>query len=95
MYHLCLSVRGALHNWRDRDMKRCFSHDDGRVMTVREAKNFLMDEIAKGHDVIPTCECDNFDYKKGCLGHSDEADTPNSSNASDGSQDASPEAKKA
>lgn len=68
-YHMCLDVRGALHNWTDRQMRGVFQHDDGREMTVREAKNALMDEIAKGHKVIPCSPCDNFDYQKGCLGH--------------------------
>jgi hypothetical protein len=68
-YHLCLDVRGALHNWTDRQFKGVFKHDDGRPMSPREAKNALMDEIAKGHKVIPTCECDNFSYQTGCGGH--------------------------
>ncbi len=69
-YHLCLDVRGALHNWSDREMRGVFKHDDGRPMTPREARDTLMDEIAKGHKVIPcSSECDNFDYQEGCLGH--------------------------
>lgn len=68
-YHLGLNVRGALHNWSDRQMKGIFLHDNGRAMTAREARNMLMDQIAKGRKVIPTCECDNFDYQTGCGGH--------------------------
>ena len=68
-YHLCLDVRGALLNWTDRDFKSCFTHDDGRKMTPREARMALMDELSKGHKVIPTCACDNFDYQHGCGGH--------------------------
>lgn len=68
-YHLCLDVRGALMNWTDREMKGVFLHDDGRKMTPREAKMFLMDEIAKGHKVIPVCQCDNFSFETGCEGH--------------------------
>jgi hypothetical protein len=69
MYHLCLDVRGALHNWSDRELRGAFRHDDGRPMSPHEAKDALMDEIAKGHKVIPTCECNNFDYQRGCQGH--------------------------
>jgi hypothetical protein len=72
MYHLCLDLRGALHNWSDRQMKGVFLHDDGRTMTAREAKDVLMDEIAKGHKVIPCTPCDNFDYQTGCQGHAEE-----------------------
>lgn len=67
--HLCLDVRGALHNWNDRQMRGVFLHDDGRAMTPREARSMLMDQIAMGRKVIPTCECDNFDYQTGCGGH--------------------------
>jgi hypothetical protein len=68
-YHLCLDVRGALRNWSDRQMAGVFQHDDGRPMTILEAKDALMDEIAKGRKVIPCSPCDNFDYQRGCLGH--------------------------
>jgi hypothetical protein len=71
-YHLCLDVRGALHNWTDRQFKGVFLHDDGRKMTAREAKNALMDEIALGHRVIPCAPCDNFDFQAGCGGHETE-----------------------
>jgi hypothetical protein len=74
--HLCLDVRGALHNWSDREFKGVFKHDDGRPMTPREAKDALMDEIAKGHKVIPCGPCDNFDFQKGCLGHPDMKGVP-------------------
>lgn len=74
-YHLCLNVRGALLNWSDSDLASCMTYDDGRKMTAREVKLFLMDEIAKGHKVIPTCECSNFNHETGCGGHES---TPNS-----------------
>lgn len=85
-YHLCLDLRGALHNWSDREMKGVFKHDDGRVMTIREAKDALMDEIAKGRKVIPCSPCDNFDYQRGCQGHDGEAPqtTPEVSQAAAG-----------
>jgi hypothetical protein len=67
--HLCLDVRGALLNWSDREFKGVFKHDDGRVMSPREAKLALMDEIAKGHKVIPCGPCEGFDYQTGCPGH--------------------------
>ncbi len=67
--HMCLDVRGALMNWSDREMRGVFKDDDGRVLSVREAKDFLMDEIAKGHRVIPIGDCDAFDFETGCPGH--------------------------
>lgn len=72
--HLSLSVRGALLNWSDQEFKGVFSHPDGRKMTPHEAKNALMDELAKGHEVIPCSNgCEGFDFKKGCPGHEDAA----------------------
>lgn len=68
-YHLCLDIRGVLMNWSNRELQNCFRHDNGRRMSAQEAKYFLMDELAKGRKVIPTCECDNFDYQRGCQGH--------------------------
>lgn len=70
-YHLCLSVRGALMNWSNRRLAGVFRHDDGRSMTPREAKQTLLDELAKGHEVIPIgTACEGFDYSGGgCPGH--------------------------
>lgn len=74
-YHLCLDVRGFLmRHTRKRDYLGMFRTDDGRPMSADEAKRELLNELAKGHKVIPTCACDNFDYQHGCLGHKDEAD---------------------
>jgi hypothetical protein len=49
--------------------KGVFSNDDGTVMTTREAKKALEDELAQGHEIVPSQGCNNFDWKKGCLGH--------------------------
>jgi hypothetical protein len=68
-FHLALSVRGTLHNAPDRELRTMFVKPDGSYASVREAKDFLMDQLAAGRKVIPTCECDNFDYQNGCMGH--------------------------
>ncbi|WP_017234946.1 hypothetical protein [Pandoraea sp. B-6] len=69
-FHLCLDVRGALMNWKARDFKGMFKHDDGRMMTPAEAKAELLDELSQGHNFIPFGKCDNFDHKEhGCMGH--------------------------
>ena len=69
LYHMSLDLRGALHNWSDREFRGLLKHNDGRTMTVREAKDALLDEIAKGHKLIPCTPCDGFDYQTGCPGH--------------------------
>ena len=68
-YHLCLDIRGVLLGWKDRQFRGVFLEDDGREMTPRRAKMFLMDELAKGRKVLPCVPCDNFDYQHGCGGH--------------------------
>lgn len=70
-YHTALNVRGVLRNWDDEIMAGVFTHDDGLPMSTREAKEFLIDELAKGHNVIPCGPaCDGFMYSgEGCPGH--------------------------
>ena len=69
--HMCLSVRGVLLNWSDSQLEGVFKHDDGRPMTPQEAKATLLDELAKGHEVIPCGPaCEGFDFTGGgCPGH--------------------------
>jgi hypothetical protein len=69
MIHMCMDIRGAIKN----KAFSGFTNDDGSPATREQALEYLMDELAKGHDVIPLGECDNFDFKKGCLGHEDKA----------------------
>jgi hypothetical protein len=51
--HLYLDVRGALRNMTKREKSSMFKHPDGRRMTAAEADDALMDELVKGHEVIP------------------------------------------
>lgn len=59
--HMRLDIRGALMNWDIAMFRGMFRHDDGRVMTSREAKLHLMDELEKGHKYIPCGDCPGFD----------------------------------
>ena len=69
-FHMALDVRGALTNWKKKDFRGMFKHDDGRTMTPDEAKCVLLDELSKGRNLIPYGKCDHFDHKEhGCLGH--------------------------
>ena len=69
--HMSLSVRGALKNMTRKQLAGLFTHDDGRRMSADEAKDALMEELAKGHEVIPFGPaCEGFDYSGGgCPGH--------------------------
>ncbi len=77
-FHLCVSVRGVL-SWNDKELLRmfkgCITNDEGKVLTTTlEIRNALYDELSKGHEVIKTCDCDNFDYKTGCQGHKNKSE---------------------
>lgn len=70
LHHMSLDIKGALSNWKDRQFRGVFKHDDGRSMTPAEAKAELLDRLSHGELFIPCGpRCDNFDPKQGCLGH--------------------------
>lgn len=82
--YMCLSVRGAILDLQKRRSKKLTEYlsDDGRPLYKDEAINALMDELVKGHEVIPmnngcgnpcknSCKCAGFDYGEhgGCPGY--------------------------
>ena len=68
LIHLCVDVRGALKN--PKIFRGNLIDDNGKpVYDVKEIRRLLRHELDLGHEVLPTCGCDNFDYKNGCLGH--------------------------
>lgn len=70
--HLCMDLRGFLKGARfPREYRGAFRDDDGRLLTPEEARDRLIDELAKGTRFLPVGTCDNFDPKWGCLGHED------------------------
>ena len=72
-WHMKLNIRGFIRNSRFPQDYGVFEHDDGRAMTPAEAQDMLLDELAKGHTVIPCGKCNNFDYSGGgCQGHRDD-----------------------
>jgi len=70
-HHLCISVSGALKNFKGSNWRGCFHDSRGRDLTQGEAKAYLVDCLEKGWKVIPFGEpCEGFDYKGGgCPGH--------------------------
>ena len=73
-HHMCLSVRGVLRRDK-RYLRQClkwlFDGDGKPYPSVDHLRDALLNEIAKGHEVIPCGEeCEGFDYGgKGCPGH--------------------------
>lgn len=72
-YHICQSVRGPLHNWTNREWKNAckwITPKAGGHYTPDQLKSEFLGLLADGWEVIPFGDdCDNFDKKKGCLGH--------------------------
>jgi hypothetical protein len=64
-----IDVRGALRNFTESEWRNCVTDKDGRTLTPKEVYDEFLEELAKGHDYIPMGDCDNFDFKTGCLGH--------------------------
>jgi hypothetical protein len=75
--HMAVSVRGML-SWPTREAKRMLKSilkaDGSPYRTVDELREALMDELSRGHEVLPLGNvCDGFDFKDGCPGHEVEA----------------------
>ena len=80
---MCMSVRGGIRmlQQKRRNAKTYMSDDAGRPLSRDEAINALMDELAKGREVIPMSKhcgapcayasCPGFDFgeRGGCGGH--------------------------
>lgn len=71
--HMCMSVRGAIRNTMKlrKNAKTYMTDDKGRPLSRDEAVSALMDELAKGHDVIPLgLPCGNpcKNARLGCTG---------------------------
>lgn len=70
--HMCLDIRGAMR-WSRRQLGQMFRRDDGSYASADEAFEFLADELAKGHRVLPMGNpCPGFNYETGCPGHPQE-----------------------
>lgn len=72
-YHCHVDVRGILSSGRGglRRATAWLRNSDGSRLTVDELQAALLDELAQGHEALPSGDCDNFDFKTGCRGHRD------------------------
>ena len=68
-FHFCQSVQGALNNWTDEEWGQFVLDDNGKPMNAAKAKSIFLNLKDKGVEVVRIGECDNFDDKKGCMGH--------------------------
>ena len=69
IYHHCLNIEVALKN---ADMLKGAIEVDGDILkTKRQVKRFLIGQRNLGRLYLPLCNCDKFNYIKGCIGHND------------------------
>ena len=67
IYHTCMSIDGARLNAKM--LKGCITVDGYTLQTVKEIRDFMKGELAKGRRVLPMGKCSNFCYQTGCKGH--------------------------
>lgn len=69
--HMCLDVRGAIHNgaYRKEMVGSCTDPKTGKKLNSYEILEYLLDCVAEGKQVIPLSDCDNFSFETGCGGH--------------------------
>lgn len=75
--HMSVSVRGMLNctkaeMWR---MASSITVDGVPLKTSEQVREFFLDQLSMGREVLPCGDCDNFDYKTGCKGHAKEEST--------------------
>jgi hypothetical protein len=72
-FHLSQSVKGALRNWKAKDWKNNakFFSIDGKRVSADALKDAFLTMLQEGIEAISVGDCDNFDPKKGCLGHAE------------------------
>lgn len=70
--HISTSIEGLL-NLSDRHLKNMLwsitDENGNHPKSVQEFRQYLSEELAQGHRLLPSPECDNFDPVIGCLGH--------------------------
>lgn len=74
-YHMQLDIKGCLRNWGP-NSHGGITDDAGRQLSNAEAKDGLLEELAKGHRYLSFGSCPDFDPVNGCPGHPDEKSTP-------------------
>jgi hypothetical protein len=62
-----MSIEGAILNAKT--LKGCITVYGYTLQTVKEIRDFMKGELAKGRSVLPMGKCSNFCYQTGCKGH--------------------------
>lgn len=68
-YHLSVNIEGLLNQYKRKKMNRVLVDDNGKSLNDSEARAYLIQAIQEGKRVLPTADCEGFDFVKGCPGH--------------------------
>ncbi|MFB3924184.1 MAG: hypothetical protein ACE145_20880 [Terriglobia bacterium] len=74
-FHLSLDVIHFLKTAKRADYRGMLKSKDGEPLSEDDAKEALLQELAKGKRFIPIGICDHFDPERGCLGHPEKSET--------------------
>lgn len=70
MFHMSMSIAGAIKNFKRRSMKGLLVDENGREMSNTEVRAYLAECQAKGWKKIPCGQCEGFNhFGDGCPGH--------------------------
>jgi len=67
--HLHYTIEFALER-SDKDLKGWLVDGSGKELLGKDVRALFLKYKSEGKRVYPTGKCNNFDYQKGCLGHS-------------------------
>ena len=66
--HMSIDIAKAI-KWSDQDLGLFTDKETGKHMPPEKVRQLLRSYLAEGKEKFPCGDCDNFDYKTGCLGH--------------------------
>ena len=67
--HMAQSIRGALKNWSYPDDYQGMMDDSGIALSPFEVREYFLQALSEGKELLPMGDCEGFDFKEGCPGH--------------------------
>lgn len=66
---MSVDIQGLLEHYRRKKLNGIVLDDNGKPMNDVQAREHLYKCLREGKRVLPTADCDGFDFVKGCPGH--------------------------
>jgi len=64
--HVCVCIDGALRE--PKAFVNYITYNGKLLTTKKQVTDFLLYQKAMGREVLPMCDCEDFDYITGCPG---------------------------